>query len=43
MSTDDFLGKDIKEIADILKFMKNLKEQNAELVLSSNGESVGLY
>lgn len=41
MNVDDCQEKDIKEIADILKFIKNLKEQNSELVLSSDGESVG--
>ncbi len=41
MVAGDYPEKDIKEIADILKFIKNLKEQNAELVLSSDGESVG--
>lgn len=41
MSADDYLEKDIKETAGILKFIENLKEQSVELILSSGGESVG--
>ncbi len=41
MSVDGCQEKDIKETAGILKFIENLKEQSTELVLSSNGESVG--
>ncbi len=41
MSVDDYQEKDIKNTVDILKFIKNIKEQSVELVLSSDGENVG--
>ncbi len=41
MSVDDCQEKDIKDTAGILKFIESLKEQSVELILSSDGESVG--
>jgi len=41
MSIDEYMEKDVSDVDSILQFVKSLKNQRSELVLSSNGENVG--
>lgn len=41
MSIDEYNEKDIDDTESILAFVKSLRSQKTELVLSSNGKNVG--
>ena len=41
MSADKYNEKDVSDIESILQFVKTLKQQKMELILSSNGKHVG--
>jgi len=41
MSADEHNEKDVSDTESILKFIKSLKQQEMELILSSDGQQVG--
>ena len=41
MSADEYNEKDVSDTESILQFVKTLKQQKMELILSSNGKQVG--
>jgi glutamine synthetase adenylyltransferase len=41
MSAEEFNEKDVSDTESILEFVRSLKRQKAELVLSSGGQQVG--
>jgi len=41
MSIDEYNEKDVSDTESILEFIKSLKVQKSELVLSSNGKNIG--
>ena len=41
MSEDEYIEKDVSDSESILEFVKSLKDQKTELVLSSSGQQVG--
>lgn len=41
MSTDEYNEKDVSDSESILEFVKTLKKQKSEMILSSNGTQVG--
>ncbi len=41
MSGDEYNEKDVSDTESILEFVKSLKQQKTELVLSSKGKQVG--